>query len=770
MACTHAATAMVNVPNASSNVYKEECTYCFDSADAPTGLDVCLTCFNGGCTGDQMHNKMHCNKSGHSLALNIKRREVKNEGPPEKITRLAIGVEGGAINEKQYTFETEFKCVPCNAAVPEPSVQMTASKEGIMNALSISKRDELSSWENQLTSCTHIDNCQQTEASLAAKTLAHCQSCELNNNLWLCLVCGSLGCGRRQYDGSGGNGHALDHATSSGHGASVKLGTITPEGKADLYCYICDDDRTDPKLAEHLRHFGIDVAAQKKTEQSTQEMELEKNLTLDLTATIEDGKNMEPRFGPGLTGIRNLGNTCYIASTMQLLFNLPSFQERYVASAADHMQMCQDAPGSCFHCQIHKLAHGLMSGRYSQSVEGQEGQEGISPLMFKQVVGKNHPEFSNMEQQDAAEFFRHAVKMLQQRERAVYGEDPSKVMKYSSEQRLQCMKCQQVRLQSADEESLTARIPMDKSRSVEGEDYPHVEFMDCMDTVLGESTEIVEFSCPNCNEKTQAKKGALLASFPDTLVVVMTRLSFEGWVPKKLMVHVDVPETIDLEKFRARGLQSGESAMADGGGATAAPAGPPMPSDESIMMLESMGFPRNRCIRALMNCSNNAEVAMNWILEHMDDPGIDDPIEQPSAAPTAAPAAVAADPEAVANLCAMGFSEPQAKKALRETGGNMERAVDWLFSHPDDPGDVGGAPAAAAAPAAPTAPTVADDGRPPKYELAGFITHRGSSMECGHYVAHLKKGDEWVMFNDNKVVVVPNPPKSGGYMYFFRKW
>ena len=35
-------------------------------------------------------------------------------------------------------------------------------------------------------------------------------------------------------------------------------------------------------------------------------------------------------------------------------------------------------------------------------------------------------------------------------------------------------------------------------------------------------------------------------------------------------------------------------------------------------------------------------------------------------------------------LCGMGFSEDKAKKALLNCDGNVERAVDWLFNHPDD--------------------------------------------------------------------------------------
>jgi ubiquitin carboxyl-terminal hydrolase 5/13 len=60
--------------------------------------------------------------------------------------------------------------------------------------------------------------------------LSHCHSCDLSSNLWLCLICGNVGCGRKNYDGTGGNNHAIDHSKSHGHPLVVKLGTITHEG------------------------------------------------------------------------------------------------------------------------------------------------------------------------------------------------------------------------------------------------------------------------------------------------------------------------------------------------------------------------------------------------------------------------------------------------------------------------------------------------------------------------------------------------------------
>lgn len=64
---------------------------------------------------------------------------------------------------------------------------------------------------------------------------ATCSQCELGENLWLCLTCGALGCGRAQYGGNGGNGHGLAHFDQTGHPLAVKLGTITPEGTAGAF-------------------------------------------------------------------------------------------------------------------------------------------------------------------------------------------------------------------------------------------------------------------------------------------------------------------------------------------------------------------------------------------------------------------------------------------------------------------------------------------------------------------------------------------------------
>jgi ubiquitin carboxyl-terminal hydrolase 5/13 len=66
---------------------------------------------------------------------------------------------------------------------------------------------------------------------------------------------------------------------------------------------------------------------------------------------------------------------------------------------------------------------------------------------------------------------------------------------------------------------------------------------------------------------------------------------------------------------------------------------------------------------------------------------------------------------------------------------------------------------------------VDEDMRPASYELVGFITHLGPSVQVGHYIAHTKKDGKWVAFNDEKVFIDPDAPThlAQAYVYVFQR-
>ena len=121
----------------------------------------------------------------------------------------------------------------------------------------------------------------------------------------------------------------------------------------------------------------------------------------------------------------------------------------------------------------------------------------------------------------------------------------------------------------------------------------------------------------------------------------------------------DLDQLIFTEPYMGRGLQPWEIEFSN----EAAPALPEF-NATAMAQLEGMGFPTVRCQKALLATGNNdPEAAMEWLFAHMDDSDIDSPI-QLSPAPGGAPEP---DSTQVALLADMGFTVPQARKALQET-------------------------------------------------------------------------------------------------------
>lgn len=112
----------------------------------------------------------------------------------------------------------------------------------------------------------------------------------------------------------------------------------------------------------------------------------------------------------------------------------------------------------------------------------------------------------------------------------------------------------------------------------------------------------------------------------------------------------------------------------------------------------------------------------------------------------------------------------------------MERAVEWLFNHPDDTGED---TALATSSSETTKAPPGSSSLPARYRLKAFISHKGPSVHSGHYVAHIRMprtGDamdvdavsgDWVLFNDEKVVRADTTSvrdlKKLAYMYVFER-
>nr|CAN66533.1 hypothetical protein VITISV_025191 [Vitis vinifera] len=281
--------------------------------------------------------------------------------------------------------------------------------------------------------------------------------------------------------------------------------------------------------------------------------------------------------------------------------------------------------------------------------------------------------------------------------------------------------------------------------------------------------EVHGFYSTALKTKTTAVKTAGLTSFPDYLVLHMRKFVMEeGWVPKKAWylsyVYIDVPDIIDISHMRSRGIQPGEELLPEAVDEGKVESEKLLANEEIVAQLVSMGFNHLHCQKAAINTSNaGVEEAMNWLLSHMDDPDIDFPISQEA---ENAEALSFVDQSKVDTLISFGFQEDISRRALRASGGDIERKqLIAIFSNPD-------AASSSDMDATTSSTPTADAGLPDgggRYRLIGLVSHIGTSTQCGHYVAHIYKDGRWVIFNDDKVGASINPPKDMGYLYFFER-
>ncbi|XP_030349516.1 ubiquitin carboxyl-terminal hydrolase 13 isoform X3 [Strigops habroptila] len=854
----------IRVPKSGDRVYKTECAFSYDSPDSEGGLYVCMNTFLGF---GREHIERHYRKTGQCVYLHLKRRVIEKVPgasggalPKRRNAKLFLadkkglllvtaekevvllevadsgcchpsGLAGAAdleansdLNTDDFEYEDEAKLVlfPDHYEIPLPNIEelpalVTIACDALLSAKSPYRKQDPDSWEEELQASKHAKTLVQLDNGVRIPPSGwKCSKCDLRENLWLNLTDGSVLCGKWFFDGSGGNGHATEHYKETGYPLAVKLGTITPDG-ADVYSFDEEEPVLDPHIAKHLAHFGIDMLQMQVTESGLRDNDLKPRVS-EWEVIQEAGVKLKPMYGPGYTGMKNLGNSCYLNAVMQAIFSIPEFQRAYVGNLPRIFDYSPLDPTQDFSTQMAKLGHGLLSGQYSKppmkselieqvmKEEHKAQHNGIAPQMFKAFISKGHPEFSSNRQQDALEFFLHLINLVERN--PVGSENPSDVFRFLVEERTQCCQSRKVRYTERVDYIMQLPVAMEaatnkdeliayelKRREAEATRRPlpelvraKIPFSACLQA-FSEPSNVEDFWSSALQAKSAGVKTSRFASFPEYLVVQIKKFTFGlDWIPKKLDVSIDMPDFLDINHLRARGLQPGEEELPDIAPPIIIPDDPKaLDIDEcSVMQLAEMGFPLEACRKAVYYTGNlGAEVAFNWIIAHMEESDFAEPLVIPAYGEVASNGAAAfgavgldnqPPEEMVAIIISMGFQRTLAIQALKATNNNLERGLEWIFSHPEleeesepalDMMDMDNNANASIAETGSEGPRIKDGSG--RYELFGFISHMGTSTMSGHYVCHLKKEGRWVIYNDLRVCASERPPKDLGYIYFYHR-
>ncbi|KAL7713013.1 ubiquitinyl hydrolase 1 [Entamoeba marina] len=580
------------IPTTLPNVHKTDCMYCPLSLDTKL-LETLYVCLNDGQSFCSNCLKKHQTVSSHTHYLVL--HQLPSDEPEDPVW--------GITQQRQL----EYWLCDSNNINEKISLETITSplKEYVNHFISCTAVERKVEMSNQRTS-DYTKEIHQIERKTPID-MQHLQceveGCGITDNLWLNLI-----------DGINGNSHALKHYDSTHLPLVVKLGTISSDGTADIYDYENDRDVTDPLLKQHLAFFGIDISTLRKTQLSLDEIAKEAALKMERDAIEESNVEHVTCSGPLKTGIRNVGNTCYVASAAQLLLQFLKFPTML-------QNQWRTIEGNCT-LQLARLACGFVDGIF-----------GMSPVGLKQAVARVQKMYLTGEQQDAEEFLGLLLDLIHQEGFSFIDDQLS--IPVSNE---------------INANTTTAQVISNRILSL-NLDVPYMALMERKHVDLNMADTLRMFAAP-CpiegyrvnGQLVNATRSTKIKDFPHYLLLKIQRqipLSYED--VRKVDCDVLGAEQIDIGFMKSSNTSK------------------PLSVDKNhLEMMIAMGFEKTQATSCLISTNNNIEAAVSMITSGQPIPVIQ--VEDDYN-------------DLVEEMVNMGFDEKVSRKALKATSGDIENAI-----------------------------------------------------------------------------------------------
>uniref|UniRef100_A0A8C8FLL6 Ubiquitin carboxyl-terminal hydrolase 20 n=1 Tax=Oncorhynchus tshawytscha TaxID=74940 RepID=A0A8C8FLL6_ONCTS len=245
--------------------------------------------------------------------------------------------------------------------------------------------------------CPHLESIGEvTKEDLLQKSKGTCQLCVAGGpNLWACLQCPYVGCGESFSD------HSTLHAQTKKHSLTVNLTTFR------IWCYVCErevflEQRPAVVSAMSATHTPHHCKAMDNQDAFHQPVSHHRPLkAVPIAVAEEEGSESEeddlkPR---GLTGMKNIGNSCYMNAALQALSNCPPLTQFFLDCSG--LVRTDKKPALCKSYQklISELWH-------------KKRPSYVVPTSLSQGIKLVNPMFRGYAQQDTQEFLRCLMDQL----------------------------------------------------------------------------------------------------------------------------------------------------------------------------------------------------------------------------------------------------------------------------------------------------------------------------------------------------------------------
>ncbi|XP_072480366.1 ubiquitin carboxyl-terminal hydrolase 8 isoform X2 [Notamacropus eugenii] len=278
-------------------------------------------------------------------------------------------------------------------------------------------------------------------------------------------------------------------------------------------------------------------------------------------------RNLNPVFGgsgPALTGLRNLGNTCYMNSILQCLCNAPHladyFNRNFYQDDINRSNLLGHKGEVAEEFGI--IMKALWTGQYRY----------ISPKDFKITIGKINDQFSGYSQQDSQELLLFLMDGLHEdlnkadnrkrhKEENNDHLDDFRAAEHAWQKHKQLNESIIVALFQGQFKSTVQCLTCHrKSRTFEAFMYLSLPLastskctlQDCLRLFSKEEklTDNNRFYCSHCKTRRDSMKKIEIWKLPPVLLVHLKRFSYDGRWKQKLQTSVDFPlENLDLSQY-----------------------------------------------------------------------------------------------------------------------------------------------------------------------------------------------------------------------------